>query len=250
MQDGWKSLHGFLCGIEWIKLHGHWIVFKKHLLEVDLTQNWETMALRKLTTGTFFYNWYNIIYGNCSSLISDFTSLWPKGKGPRLRARDQCTSNTLIGGKGKAGASSLLHTTLEGAMEWVCECKMHGKSTWISMWHRMDEVAWSLDRFQKTSLGGRSNTKLGDHGSPNVPNHYLFLLVYHGGGPAWTKIHRNSICLRAQSRMNLDGTWGSVTSLHDFGGVLIGPWTLLFGLTQFQTISWSWLLVCVWNGPK
>jgi hypothetical protein len=31
----------------------------------------------------------------------------------RLRARDQYTSSTLIGGKGKAGLSSL-HTTLEG----------------------------------------------------------------------------------------------------------------------------------------
>ena len=27
-----------------------WVIFKNHLLEVGLTQNWETMALRKLTT--------------------------------------------------------------------------------------------------------------------------------------------------------------------------------------------------------
>ena len=36
----------------------------------------------------------------------------------RLRARDQYTSSTLIGGKGGAGPSSL-HTTLEGPMEYV-----------------------------------------------------------------------------------------------------------------------------------
>jgi hypothetical protein len=36
----------------------------------------------------------------------------------RLRARDCYTSSTLIGGKGSAGPS-LLHTTLEGSMEYV-----------------------------------------------------------------------------------------------------------------------------------
>ena len=32
-----------------------WIVFKKHLLEVGLTQNQETMVLRMLTTVNLFY---------------------------------------------------------------------------------------------------------------------------------------------------------------------------------------------------
>ena len=32
-----------------------WIVFKNHLLEVDLTQNQETMALRTLTIIDLFY---------------------------------------------------------------------------------------------------------------------------------------------------------------------------------------------------
>ena len=36
----------------------------------------------------------------------------------RLRARVHCTSNTLIGGKGRANPSPL-HTTLEGPMEHV-----------------------------------------------------------------------------------------------------------------------------------
>jgi hypothetical protein len=35
-----------------------------------------------------------------------------------MRARDHYISNTLIGGKGKAG-SSTLHTTLEGPLEYV-----------------------------------------------------------------------------------------------------------------------------------
>ena len=32
-----------------------WIIFKNHLLEVGLTQNWETMALRTLKTVDLLY---------------------------------------------------------------------------------------------------------------------------------------------------------------------------------------------------
>jgi hypothetical protein len=49
----------------------------------------------------------------------------------RLKARDHYTSSTLIGGKGGAGPSSL-HTTFEGPTEYISECKMDVKSTWIS----------------------------------------------------------------------------------------------------------------------
>jgi hypothetical protein len=41
----------------------------------------------------------------------------------RVRARDHYASSTLVGGKGGAGPS-LLHTTLEGPKEYICECKM------------------------------------------------------------------------------------------------------------------------------
>ena len=37
----------------------------------------------------------------------------------RLRARAHCTSSTLNGGKGGAGPSSPLHTTLEGPTEYM-----------------------------------------------------------------------------------------------------------------------------------
>ena len=68
----------------------------------------------------------------------------------RLRARDRCTPSTLVGGKGGAGPSSL-HTTLEGPTECV-KCKMMDvKSTWISTWHRMDRVSWSLGVYSKTT---------------------------------------------------------------------------------------------------
>ena len=35
-----------------------------------------------------------------------------------------------------------------------------------------------LDYFQKPPLGGRPNTKLGDHGTPNAHNHW-FILFYN-----------------------------------------------------------------------
>ena len=37
----------------------------------------------------------------------------------RLRARDHYTSSALIGGKGGASPSSLVHTTLEGPTEYI-----------------------------------------------------------------------------------------------------------------------------------
>ena len=50
-----SSLHGFLHGIQWIMFHGYWTMFKNHLVEVGLTQNQETMALRAFTTVDLFY---------------------------------------------------------------------------------------------------------------------------------------------------------------------------------------------------
>jgi hypothetical protein len=34
---------------------------------------------------------------------------------------------------------------------WVCECKVDVKSTWISTRHQMDHVSWSLGLFSKTT---------------------------------------------------------------------------------------------------
>ena len=50
-----ESLHGFLHGIKWIMFTVTWTTLQNHLLEVDLTQNQETMALRMLTTVGLFY---------------------------------------------------------------------------------------------------------------------------------------------------------------------------------------------------
>ena len=55
-------------------------------------------------------------------------------------ARDHPTPSTLIGGKRGAGPSSL-HTTREGPTEYISECRLDVKSTWIPTWHHMDRVS-------------------------------------------------------------------------------------------------------------
>jgi hypothetical protein len=65
-----------------------------------------------------------------------------------------------------------------------------------------------------------------------------------------TRMDRNSlisIWLRARSHMTSHYTWGSVTTLHGFGGVLGWPLdTFFWGLI----ISWSHLFACMWSGPN
>ena len=89
---------------------------------------------------------------------------------------------------------------------------------------------------KKPPLGGRPNTKPGDHGTPNAHNCW-FILIYHVW-PAWIEIHWNSIWLRAQSHMTSQYTWGFVTTLNDFGGVLGHPVdTFFWGSHNFMVTA-------------
>ena len=74
-----------------------------------------------------------------------------------------------------------------------------------------------------------------------------FNVFYHVSWPSWIAIHWSSISSRAQSHMASHYLWGSMTMLHDFGGVL---GQLLDTFYQALTISWSWLLARVWSGPN
>ena len=60
-----------------------WTIFKNHLLEVGLIQNWETMALRTLTTIDLFY--FNHVWG-LTQIEIYYISIW-------LRARWHMTSH-------------------------------------------------------------------------------------------------------------------------------------------------------------
>ena len=120
----------------------------------------------------------------------------------------------------------------------VCECKMDVKSTWTPTWHWMDHVSWSFGLFQKPPLGGRLNTKSGDHSTLNAHKCW-FILYYHVWGPAWIETHWISIWLGAQSHMASHYTWGSVTTHTTW--CWDGLWTLSFGLSQFYGHN-SWLM--------
>ena len=64
---------------------------------------------------------------------------------------------------------------------------------------------------------------------------YIFIMCEDSG---WIEMHWNSIWLRAQSHRTAHYTWGSVTTLHDFG--------MAFGHFFWAlTISWSRLGSCV-----
>ena len=84
------------------------------------------------------------------------------------------------------------------------------------------------------------NAKLGDHGTLNAHNCW-FILFHHVWGPAWTKFNLNNIWLRAWAYMASRDTWGSVTTLRGFGGVLGRPLETFFWLSQFCGLG-SWLV--------
>ena len=93
----------------------------------------------------------------------------------RLRAYDHYTSSTIIGGKGRPSPSSL-HNMLEGITEYVNAERMC-KSSWIPTWHRLDLFRGYLDYLHILPLGGRPNTKLGNHGTPTAHNRRFFQFV-------------------------------------------------------------------------
>ena len=71
--------------------------------------------------------------------------------------------------------------------------------------------------FPKPPLGGRPNTKPGDHGTPSA-HARRFISTYHAWEPAWIEIHWSSIW--SWSHITSHYTWGPVTTLHEFGGGL------------------------------
>jgi hypothetical protein len=137
----------------------------------------------------------------------------------------------------------IFHTTFEGQTEYV-------NARWMESLHGfLHGIKWimfhgHLDYLQKPPLGGRPNTKLGDHGTLNAHNSWINLFHYVWG-PAWIKTHWNSFgCGRGHTWLY---TWESMTTLHDFGGVLGRPLNTFFWA---PTISWSQLLARVWGGPQ
>jgi hypothetical protein len=177
--------------------------------------------------------WAGVLHLPQSSLVAEIRAndLGRATSHTRLRARDHYSSSTLIGGKGRAGPSSL-HATLGGRDQrsmWV-------QDGWWSLrgfLHGINRIVFHgyLDCFQKPS---------GDNGIPNVHNCW-FILFYHTWGPAWLEIHQNSIWLRSRSHMTSCYIWGSMTTLHGFWVTWDDLWTLSFGFSQCHGHG-SWLV--------
>ena len=140
-----------------------------------------------------------------------------------------------VGTGGQEWAAQAWTLPTGGVLKTLVALKYGDPTKWI-MFHG------HLDYFQNPPLGGRPNTKpLGDHGTANAPNRW-FTLFYHVWWPAWIDIHWNSIWLRARSNINSYYTWGSMTTLQNFGGVLGRPLdTFFWALTTSGHGSW---LVC------
>jgi hypothetical protein len=94
-------------------------------------------------------------------------------------------------------------------------------------------VTWTIFENYLLEVGLTHNP--GDHDTPNAHNCW-FILFYRVWGPTWIEIHWNGIWLRAQSHMTSQYTWGSVTTLHDFGSVLGWPLDTFF-----------WALSILWS---
>jgi hypothetical protein len=112
--------------------------------------------------------------------------------------------------------SSLLHTALWGT-DGVFECEMDVK---VGFLHG---IKWTMFHghvdyfFKQPSLRGRPNTITNKpwHSEQSQP------LVYHAWGP--TCLNRNSLDQHLIESPITHYTWGSMTTLHDFGGVLGWP---------------------------
>ena len=72
------------------------------------------------------------------------------------------------------------------------------------------------------------------------------ILFYHAWGPEWIEIHWNIKLVEGPITLASHYTWGSVTIVHDVGGLMGRPLDTFFWALR---IAWSWLLACVWSGP-
>ena len=150
------------------------------------------------------------------------------------------SSSTLIGGKGGAGPSSLLHTTLAWGTNGVYiykwmqdggECKVY-KDSYMASNGSCRMVTWTISKTHLLEVGSTQNR---DTMALQTLTSVDVFYFYHVWEPTWIEIRWNGICLRARSYMASHYTWGSVTTLHDFGGVCWdGLWALSFGLLQFS----------------
>jgi hypothetical protein len=74
-----------------------------------------------------------------------------------LRAHDPYTSSTLIGWKRQSQSKFALHTTLEGPPEYVGECKMDVKYSYMASYGPCFIVAWTILKNHLLEVGLTQN---------------------------------------------------------------------------------------------
>ena len=129
----------------------------------------------------------------------------------------------------------------------VSGCKMDVKSTWILTWYQRDHVfmvTWTIIKNHLLEVGLTQNREITALRMLTTGDLFYFIM---GKDPHEKKIHWNSIWWRAGSHMTSHYTWGSVTTLHNLGGVVGRPSDTFFWAL---TISWSRLSTHVWSGPR
>ena len=147
----------------------------------------------------------------------------------RLRARDHCTLSTLIGGKGRAGPSSL-YTMLEGTIG-VSDSKMDVKSTWNPS-SMASNVSWSLGLFFRSRLlevGLTQNWETMALRNLTTVDLLYFVMCED---PTCRESHWNNSWLRTWSHLTSHYTWQPMITLCDFGSVLGWPLDTSFELPQ------------------
>ena len=110
----------------------------------------------------------------------------------------------------------------------VSDCKMDVKSTWII--HGIEWIMFIMEHhlhyYQKTPLGGKSNTKPEDHGFPNAHNQW-FIVFYRMRGPGhiWLWIVTGShihIALEGPWFWSRVGLWTPFLGSHNFIATALG----------------------------
>ena len=100
-------------------------------------------------------------------------------------------------------------------------------------------VTWTVFKNHLLEVGPTQNR--GDDRTPNAHN-YWFILFYHVWVPAWIETHWGPGHMWLHT--TLENPWLHYMILEVYLG---WPLDTFFWA---PTISWSWLLACVWSGPK
>ena len=109
-------------------------------------------------------------------------------------------------------------------------------------------VTWAIFKNHLLKVGLTQNRETMALRTLTIVGLFCFMICEDS---AWIEIHWNSIWLRTRSHMTSHYTWGTLTTLHDFEGVLGWPLDTFFRALNFVVMAlglWvKWpLVMCLW----